>query len=149
MKMEYPDSIDDAYFDTFDTLDTVASEATEAMMDQVLSRTTPLASLFRTRREEIPYIRDLADRIGLHFGLLKADRERDQLWIALGKSAEGVQYMLNLEQRRMPGVFTKGVILEEDVMAGAKPLYSSLGLCQVALAGVIGGLVVVYGLSLL
>ena len=67
-------------------------------------------------------------------------------WVVMGRSADAVRHLVDLQQRGMPGVFAT----DRDLLVEEKPPAShTMWFCQLVLAGVFGGLAVVYGLSLL
>jgi hypothetical protein len=68
-------------------------------------------------------------------------------WMVMGKSADAVRHLIDVQQKGMPGVFAAD---QCDVIVEQKPSASlALSFFQLALAGAFGGLAVVYGLSLL
>ncbi|KIJ20403.1 hypothetical protein PAXINDRAFT_160985 [Paxillus involutus ATCC 200175] len=124
------------------------SPVTDVSLNTVLRASTPLFKVFRTPREDLDDVRRTAEREGKHVGIIdappahlattKVPREKaaGSVWVLVSDRIEDLKYAIDSQQRGMPGAFFP----EEQQHRG-------MGFFQVALAGVMGGLVVTVGLS--
>ncbi|KZT05547.1 uncharacterized protein LAESUDRAFT_218759 [Laetiporus sulphureus 93-53] len=123
-------------------------------ISQALIDSIPLASLFTTSTRDLPIIRDVADRHGLTMGVVpspnykrgpeikREDGESSHArnlgrqhswWLVMGRDKAAVSHLLDVHER------------DAGVESGA----NRMTFLDVLIAGVIGGLVVFYGLSVL
>ncbi|KAF8897943.1 hypothetical protein BD779DRAFT_1796487 [Infundibulicybe gibba] len=127
----------------FDALDDVDDGIGLGRLTE-LSR--PVVSIFDTKREDISHIRETAARLGVHSAVVHRGaavgiaRERSW-WVVLGQNAGLVGEVVDAQQGGMPGV-----IASDAEMAAPLRMVTFV---QLVIAGLIGGIVVVFGLSIL
>jgi len=136
--------------------DTTTEDENDSVIDTALRTSIPLASIFSTPKEHIADVRKAASDIGLHTGLMRRPGARDDgkssvnrfgqredsWWIILGRNAEAVRHLVNIQQRGMPGFYEPDKEVEVEV---GRP--SSVGFFQMFLAGAIGGAAVLFGMA--
>ncbi|TFK43924.1 hypothetical protein BDQ12DRAFT_675805 [Crucibulum laeve] len=117
-----------------------------------LSQTDASLNIFRARREDITHIKDTAALIGVHAEAMHNPSgitsnpisglaRESSWWVVTGQNASFVRQIVDTCQRGMPG--TLGT--EKEMMEGPR----MTTFLQLMIAGIIGGVVVVFGLSLL
>jgi len=123
----------------------------------VFASKMPLASVFSVTARDVNTAQRTARNLGLHTGLIpkppEADRSRRgsrllaqrSWWMVVGKSDTAVQHLLDAHQKEMPGRLDE----EPPYAAYANRERRGMSFFQLVIAGAIGGLIVVYGLSLL
>lgn len=138
-----------------DDADNGHTTTTDILMGQFSKFSKPIVSIFSTRREDIPYIKNRAARMGVHAGVLhnpvksrpgvgssrRGLLKESSWWLVLGQNAEFVRNIVDSQQRGMPGTIAD----EASMMEGPR----MVTFLQLVLAAVIGGFIVVGGLSLL
>lgn len=130
----------------------------DALMDAALATSIPLASIFSTPKEHLADVRRAARETGLHTGLMRRPGARmdgrtkllfghrdseSSWWVVIGRNAEAVKNLVNLQQRGMPGHFHP----DHDSFQVAPAQPSVPGFAQFLMAGVLGGLAVLLGAS--
>ena len=155
---------DDGEDSEVESKSTTSAQVTDILYE--LSK--PIVTIFSIKSEDIPKIRDAAATVGLHTGVVHTPRKvaastkqqqqqqqqpasqrkskrgiqrEHSWWLVVGRKAGVVTQVVDSQQREMPG--TIGEVSE--MMEG--PRMTTFP--QLILASVIGGAVVVYGLSLL
>jgi len=149
---------DDGENSEVESKSTTSAQVTDILYE--LSK--PIVTIFSIKSEDIPKIRDAAATVGLHTGVVHTPRKvaastkqqppsqhkskrgiqrEHSWWLVVGRKAGVVTQVVDSQQREMPG--TIGEVSE--MMEG--PRITTFP--QLILASVIGGAVVVYGLSLL
>ncbi|KIJ69929.1 hypothetical protein HYDPIDRAFT_23085 [Hydnomerulius pinastri MD-312] len=125
------------------------SPVTDISLNTALRASTPLFKVFRTPREDLPEVTRIAQREGKHVGIMntppahlataKIPREKADgtVWVLVSDREEDLQYAIDSQQRGMPGT-----LFPEEQHRG-------MGFLQVALAGIMGGLMVTCGLAFL
>lgn len=126
------------------------SPVTDISLNTVLRASTPLFKVFRTPREDLDDVRRTAQREGKHIAIINAplahramtrvpsEKANGTVWVVVSDRVEDLKYAIDSQQGGMPGTF----FLEE-------PPTSGMGFFQVAVAGVMGGLMVAVGLAYL
>ncbi|KAF9226722.1 hypothetical protein BS17DRAFT_696305 [Gyrodon lividus] len=119
-------------------------------LNTVLRASTPLFKVFRTPREDLDNVRRTAQREGKHVGIMTAppahlatakvpkEKADGSVWVLVSDCAEDLKYAIDSQQRGMPGAF-----FPEEAQ------HMGMGFLQVALAGVLGGLMTTLGLAFL
>ena len=130
----------------------------KAIIDAALATSIPLASIFSTPKENIADVRRAARETGLHTGLMRRPGARtdgkikflfghrdseSSWWVVIGRSAEAVENLVNLQQKGMPGHFHPDYNSPQVTPAQS----SAVGFAHFIMAGVLGGLVVLLGAS--
>jgi len=129
----------------------------DSLLAEALGTSLPLASIFSTPKEDIAGLRQAAKNFGWQFGLMRRPGARDDgkssvdrlgqressWWVVVGKNAEAVRHLVNIQQRGMPGFYEPDK--ETQVQVGQPA--SSLGFLQMVLAGAIGGVAVLFGMA--
>jgi len=129
----------------------------DSVIGSALGTSLPLASIFSTPKEDIAGLRKAATDIGLYFGLMRRPGARDDgkstvnrlgerensWWVVMGRNAEAVRHLVNVQQRAMPGFYEPDKETQVEVGRPA----SSMGFLQVVLAGAIGGATVLFGMA--
>ncbi|EGN92030.1 hypothetical protein SERLA73DRAFT_79916 [Serpula lacrymans var. lacrymans S7.3] len=122
----------------------------ESPLDDVLGNSIPLAAVFSSPRAEVPLIRQVARREGVHIGFAQAPSHDEMgravpeldghhsCWVVVGSDEFAVKHILDLQRSKMPGM----LVTKEEAWA-------PVGFFHLAFAGVVGGLVVIFGLFLL
>jgi len=142
---------------TFDGDDETTDDENDSIIDSALNTSLPLASIFSTPKEDIADIRKVADATGLYMGLIrrpgarhdgkssidKFGKREDSWWVVMGKNAEAVRYLINVQKRGMPGFYQP----EKEVDDTKTPESRMLGFLQVILAGAMGGAAVAFGMA--
>ncbi|KAJ8516640.1 hypothetical protein ONZ45_g6060 [Pleurotus djamor] len=138
---------------------------------------SPVATLFSIRKEELPSIREYATSLDLHIATFpnpylkrpprtsssssssssKAEEKEKDLWMVIGHRKDHVQYLMDIQQRKMPGAMGTIADLAEwseaSKTAAVLPpfwrwLYSFVNMVTAATIGaVIASVMVVYILS--
>jgi hypothetical protein len=118
----------------------------------------PMLTIFRTKDKDLAQMQETAVRMGVHYGImtppntppnkkmLKSTRNsaltRDHSrWVVMGQNASFVQEVIDSCQKGMPGTIAKDSELAEP--------FRTTTFLQLVFAGVVGGCVVVCGLSML
>jgi hypothetical protein len=136
--------------------DTTTDDENDSVIEAALGTSIPLASIFSTPKEHIADLRKAADAIGLHTGLMRRPGARNDgkssvnrhgqrecsWWVVMGRNAEAVRHLVDIQQRGMPGYYEPD---KEVELAVVRP--SSMGFLQVVLAGAIGGAAVLFGMA--
>ncbi|KAF9238779.1 hypothetical protein BU15DRAFT_47334 [Melanogaster broomeanus] len=124
------------------------SPITDISLNTALRASTPLFKVFRTPREDLDEVRRTAQREGKHVGVInappahlataKVPREKADgtVWVLVCDRVEDLKYAIDSQQGGMPGTFFP-----------EGPQRMGMGFFQVALAGVMGGLMVAVGLA--
>jgi len=147
---------DGASIKTLDEDDEPTTDEEDDLVRHALGTSLPLASIFCTPKEDIAALRKAADEIGLHLGAMRnpsaraggklgvkrLGRRENSWWVVLGRNAECVRYLVDVQKRGMPGFYEPD---KEEVVLG--PSSSSLGFLKVVLAGAIGGAAVLFGMA--
>ena len=134
--------------------DITTDDESDSAIEFALGTSVPLASIFSTPKEDIDDLRKAADAIGLHTGLMRRPGARDDgkssvsrsgqrecsWWIVMGRNAEAVRHLVNIQQRGMPGYYEP----DKEVDPEVRP---SMGFLQAVLAGAIGGAAVLFGMA--
>ncbi|KAG8218515.1 hypothetical protein J3R82DRAFT_4153 [Butyriboletus roseoflavus] len=126
------------------------SPVTDISLNTALRASTPLFKVFRTPREDLDGVRQIAQREGKHVAIINAplahratarvptDKADGTVWIIVSDRVEDLKYAIDSQQRGMPGTFFP-----------EEPQTRGMGFFQVVVAGVLGGLVVAVGLACL
>ena len=120
----------------------------------------PMLTIFRTKDKDLAQMQETAVRMGVHYGIVtppntppnrktlnqKSTRNstltRDNSWwVVMGQSASFVQEVIDSCQKGMPGTIAKDSELTEP--------FRTTTFLQLVFAGLVGGCVVVCGLSML
>lgn len=170
------------------------SPITDISLNTALRAGTPLYSVYRVPRQDIPKVQRTAQREGkllsvmtappAHLAKIPREKSRETVWVILSDREEDLQYAVH--SQRMPGAFAQGTTADlSDPKSNAvapvtqnAPFYDTVdkrnatfdqsmysipgglavqenlrsaghGFLQMAFAGIIGGLVVIYGRALL
>lgn len=173
------------------------SPITDVSLNTALRAGTPLYSVYRVPREDIPKVKRTARREGkllsvmnappAHLAKIPREKSRETVWVILSDREEDLQYAVH--SQAMPGAFAQGTTadfsnsrnnavgpamqnapfcdaVDQPVMRNStfdQSMYSlpgglavqenlrsaGRGFLQMAFAGIIGGLVVTYGRTLL
>ncbi|KAF8638573.1 hypothetical protein AX17_002115 [Amanita inopinata Kibby_2008] len=153
-------------------------EATSSMlMDRLAELSKPVVSIFNTRFEDIPQIQDTARRLGIYSGVVHVPKPNSRLrgagqkvegsradmtvaaaytrakklkkpvgreyswWLIMGQSKTNVQHLVDVQQRGVPCTIAE----EKELTEGPKMITGF----QMIILGLIGGLVVLCGLSIM
>jgi len=136
---------------------TMTDDENDSIIAAALHTSIPLASIFSTPKEHIADVRKAATDVGLHTGLMRRPGARtdgkssvNQLgeresswWIVLGRNVEAVRYLVDVQQRGMPGMYVPDK--REEVVAASSS--SSVGFFHMVLAGAVGGAAVLFGMA--
>lgn len=137
--------------------DITTDDENDSIIAAALHTSIPLASIFSTPKEHIADVRKAATDIGLHTGLMRRPDARtdgkssvnrlgereNSWWVVLGRNAEAVRHLVDVQQRGMPGMYVPDKS-EEVAVASAS---SSVGFFHMVLAGAIGGAAVLFGMA--
>ena len=136
-------------------------EDEESCLDNpLLDIPQPMLTIFRTKDKDLAQMQETAVRMGVHYGIVtppttppnkktlnqKSTRNstltrNDSWWVVMGQSASFVQEVIDSCQKGMPGTIAKDSELTEP--------FRTTTFLQLVFAGLIGGCVVVCGLSML
>jgi len=149
-----------------------SSSSVRRTISQALLNSIPLASLFSTPREDIPAITKAARRQGLAMGLLRAPDvlgqgvksedmdgtheanigRQNSWWVVMGRDQGAVSHLLDLNESSAKDQQDEVLSSYANGRVGAYPLDPRsirMTFLDVIIAGAIGGIVVLYGLSVL
>ncbi|KAG2060187.1 hypothetical protein BDR06DRAFT_872572 [Suillus hirtellus] len=123
------------------------SPITDVSLNTALRAGTPLYSVYRVPRQDIPKVKRTAQREGKLFSVMEAppahlakiprEKSQETVWVILSDREEDLKYAVH--SQHMPGAFAQGMTAD----------FTGYGFLQMAFAGIIGGLVVTYGRALL
>lgn len=121
----------------------------------------PMLTIFRTKDKDLAKMQETAVRMGVHYGIMTPPNtppnkktlnrnqnlstpltRNDSWWVVMGQSASFVQEVIDACQKGMPGTIAK------DESELREPFRTTTFL-QLVFAGLVGGCVVVCGLSML
>ncbi|KAG1815685.1 uncharacterized protein BJ212DRAFT_1272666 [Suillus subaureus] len=146
-----PDYTSDDWAGSSDSLDyypnfSIKEESPEPHLNTALRGGTPLYSVYRVPRQDVPKVQRTAQREGKLFSVMTAppahlakiprEKSRETVWVILSDREEDLQYA---SMYSIPG----GLAVQENLRSAGH------GFLQMAFAGIIGGLVVTYGRALL
>ncbi|KAF7966802.1 hypothetical protein HWV62_36963 [Athelia sp. TMB] len=150
---------------TNDEDDYPTDDETDAHIENALSSSIALASIFSTPKEHIADVRKAAREVGLHTALMRRPGARtdgkvsydhwgqreNSWWVIMGRNAEAVKHLGNLQrqissQSIVPGAFPPA---PEQVITVTPPpsISRASGFLQLILAGAIGGAAVLFGMT--
>lgn len=155
---------DSSSIKTTDDDEDATDDENDTLLENALSTSIALASIFSTPKEHIADVRKAARQVGLHTTLMRRPGARtdgkssfDQYghrenswWVVMGRNAEAVKHLMNLQQGTLPGAYPIDQDVENEPVPhpGASTSASmSLGFLQLVLAGAIGGAAVVFGMA--
>ena len=120
----------------------------------------PMLTIFRTKDKDLAQMQETAVRMGVHYGIMTPPntppnkklhqkstqnsaltRVDDSWWVVMGRNASFVQEVIDSCQKGMPGTIAKDSELIEP--------FRTTTFLQLVFAGLVGGCVVVCGLSML
>lgn len=140
----------------------------EALIENALSSSIPLASIFSTPKEHIADVRKAAREVGLHTALMRRPGARDDgkvsydrwgnrensWWVIMGRNGEAVkhlgrltQQLESLQQELLPGSFPTEQQPAIIVTPPPRPVSAVPGFLQLIIAGAIGGAAVLFGVT--
>lgn len=151
---------------TVEDEDEPTDDEQEALIENALSSSIPLASIFSTPKEHIADVRKAAREIGLHTALMRRPGARDDgkvsydrwgnrensWWVIMGRNGEAVRHLGRLTQQlenlqNLPGAFPPHRQLQPETIVSPPPASAAPGFLQLIIAGAIGGAAVLFGVT--
>lgn len=137
----------------------------EAMIENALSSSIPLASIFSTPKEHIADVRKAAREVGLHTALMRRPGARDDgkvsydrwgnrensWWVIMGRNGEAVKHLGRMTQQidslRMENelINPHARVQPTATIAPTRPMSSAPVFLQLLIAGILGGAAVLFG----